>query len=44
MLQVEVANVPTHEDVHANRLADPPGVAMFTSYVAMKTLSPDDTP
>jgi hypothetical protein len=29
-----------YEDFHANRLASLPGVAMVTSYVTMKTLSP----
>ncbi len=39
LLQVEVADLPAYEDFHANRLASLPGVAMVTSYVAMKTLS-----
>jgi len=38
LLQVEVADLPAYEDFHANRLASLPGVAMVTSYVAMKTL------
>jgi Lrp/AsnC family leucine-responsive transcriptional regulator len=41
LLQVEVADLPAYEDFHANRLAGLPGVAMVTSYVTMKTLSPD---
>jgi Lrp/AsnC family leucine-responsive transcriptional regulator len=43
LLQVEVADLPAYEDFHANRLASLPGVAMVTSYVAMKTLSADAT-
>jgi Lrp/AsnC family transcriptional regulator, leucine-responsive regulatory protein len=38
LLQVEVADLPSYEDFHANRLADLPGVAAVTSYVTMKTL------
>ncbi|MGW0998972.1 Lrp/AsnC family transcriptional regulator [Streptomyces sp. NPDC002520] len=41
LLQVEVADLPAYEDFHANRLAGLPGVATVTSYVTMKTLSPD---
>ncbi|MFC1437348.1 Lrp/AsnC family transcriptional regulator [Streptacidiphilus sp. N1-10] len=41
MLQVEVADLPAYEDFHANRLANLPGIAAVTSYVTMKTLSPD---
>jgi Lrp/AsnC family leucine-responsive transcriptional regulator len=41
LLQVEVADLPAYEDFHANRLADLPGVAAVTSYVAMKSLSAD---
>jgi len=44
LLQVEVADLPAYEDFHANRLAALPGVAMVTSYVTMKTLSPDTRP
>ena len=40
LLQVEVADLAAYEDFHANRLASLPGVAMVTSYVTMKTLSP----
>jgi Lrp/AsnC family transcriptional regulator, leucine-responsive regulatory protein len=40
LLQVEVADLAAYEDFHANRLAGLPGVAMVTSYVTMKTLSP----
>ena len=43
LLQVEVADLPAYEYFHANRLASLPGVAMVTSYVTMKTLSPDTT-
>jgi Lrp/AsnC family transcriptional regulator, leucine-responsive regulatory protein len=43
LLQVEVADLPAYEDFHANRMASLPGVAMVTSYVAMKTLSADAT-
>ncbi|GAA3640311.1 Lrp/AsnC family transcriptional regulator [Streptomyces iranensis] len=39
LLQVEVADLPAYEDFHANRLAELPGVATVSSYVAMKTLS-----
>ena len=41
ILQVEVADLPAYEDFHANRLANLPSVAAVTSYVTMKTLSPD---
>ena len=41
LLQVEVADLAAYEDFHANRLAGLPAVAMVTSYVTMKTLSPD---
>ena len=41
LLHVEVADLPAYEDFHANRLAGLPGVAAVTSYVTMKTLSPD---
>jgi Lrp/AsnC family leucine-responsive transcriptional regulator len=40
LLQVEVTDLQAYENFHANRLASLPGVAMVTSYVAMKTLSP----
>src|SRR5262249_8804485 len=40
LLQVEVADLAAYEDFHANRLASLPSVAMVTSYVTMKTLSP----
>lgn len=43
LLQVEVADLSAYEDFHANRLAGLPGVAMVTSYVAMKTISADVT-
>jgi Lrp/AsnC family transcriptional regulator, leucine-responsive regulatory protein len=43
LLQVEVADLPAYEEFHANRMASLPGVAMVTSYVAMKTLSADAT-
>lgn len=43
LLQVEVADLPAYEDFHANQLAGLPGVATVTSYVMMKTLSPDTT-
>ncbi|MET9123431.1 Lrp/AsnC family transcriptional regulator [Streptomyces sp. NPDC004528] len=41
LLQVEVADLPAYEDFHANQLAALPGVATVTSYVTMKTLSPN---
>ncbi|MFF4575876.1 Lrp/AsnC ligand binding domain-containing protein [Streptomyces sp. NPDC001410] len=41
--RVEVADLPAYEDFHANQLASLPGVATVTSYVTMKTLSPDTT-
>jgi len=41
LLQIKVADLTAHEDFHANRLASTPGGAMVTSYVTMKTLSPD---
>jgi Lrp/AsnC family leucine-responsive transcriptional regulator len=41
LLQVEVADLAAYEDFHANRLANLPSVAAVTSYVTMKTLSPD---
>jgi Lrp/AsnC family transcriptional regulator, leucine-responsive regulatory protein len=40
---VAVADLPAYEDFHPNQLASLPGVAMVTSYVAMKTLSADST-
>ena len=40
LLQIEVADLAAYEDFHANRLASLPAVAMVTSYVTMKTLSP----
>jgi Lrp/AsnC family leucine-responsive transcriptional regulator len=43
LLQVEVADLPAYENFHANQLASLPGVATVTSYVSMKTLSPDTT-
>lgn len=43
LLQVEVADLTAYEDFHANRLADLPGVAAVTSYVAMKTI-PNTSP
>jgi Lrp/AsnC family transcriptional regulator, leucine-responsive regulatory protein len=41
LLQVEVADLAAYEDFHANQLATLPAVATVTSYVTMKTLSPD---
>lgn len=41
LLQVEVAGLPAYEDFHANQLASRPGVATVTSYVTMKTLTPE---
>jgi Lrp/AsnC family transcriptional regulator, leucine-responsive regulatory protein len=41
LLQIEVADLPAYEAFHANRLANLPGVAAVTSYVAMKTLTRD---
>ncbi|MFI9649257.1 Lrp/AsnC ligand binding domain-containing protein [Streptomyces sp. NPDC052040] len=41
LLQVDVADLPAYEDFYANQLAALPGVATVTSYVTMKTLSPD---
>ncbi|MFG2885464.1 Lrp/AsnC family transcriptional regulator [Streptomyces sp. NPDC048297] len=41
LLQIEVADLPAYENLHANQLASLPGVATVTSYVAMKTLSPN---
>jgi Lrp/AsnC family transcriptional regulator, leucine-responsive regulatory protein len=43
LLQIEVTDLAAYEDFHANRLASLPGVAMVTSYVTMKTLSPGIT-
>ena len=43
LLQIEVADLAAYEAFHANRLASLPGVAMVTSYVTMKTLSPGIT-
>ncbi|MER8066754.1 Lrp/AsnC family transcriptional regulator [Streptomyces sp. NPDC094034] len=40
LLQIEVADLPAYENLHANQLAGLPGVATVTSYVTMKTLSP----
>jgi len=39
LLHVEVADLSTYEDFHANRLADLPAVATVTSYITMKTLT-----
>jgi len=41
LLQVEVADLTAYEDFHANQLANLPAMAAVTSYVTMKTLSPD---
>lgn len=41
LLQIEVADLNAYEDCHANQLAALPGVATVTSYVTMKTLSPE---
>ncbi|WP_367645788.1 Lrp/AsnC family transcriptional regulator [Paenarthrobacter ureafaciens] len=41
LLQVEVADLPAYEDFHAHKLAELPNVAMVTSYVTMKSLTPD---
>lgn len=41
LLHVEVADLSAYEDFHANQLAALPGVATVTSYVSMKTLSPE---
>ncbi|MFJ7904116.1 Lrp/AsnC family transcriptional regulator [Streptomyces sp. NPDC096198] len=41
LLQVDIADLPAYEDFYANQLAALPGVATVTSYVTMKTLSPD---
>ncbi len=38
-----MADLAAYEDFHANQLASLSGVAMVTSYVAMKTLSADST-
>ncbi|MGI5189937.1 Lrp/AsnC family transcriptional regulator [Promicromonospora sp. CA-289599] len=43
LLQVEVTGLPAYEDFHANQLAALPGVATVTSYVTMKTLTPETT-
>lgn len=39
LLQIEVADLPAYEQFHANHLANLPGIAAVTSYVAMKTLT-----
>jgi Lrp/AsnC family leucine-responsive transcriptional regulator len=44
LLQVEVADLSAYEHFHANELAALPGVATVTSYVTMKTLTPDIAP
>ena len=41
LLQIEVADLPAYEHFHANQLATLPGLAAVTSYVTMKTLTPD---
>jgi len=41
LLQIEVADLAAYEHFHANQLANLPGLAAVTSYVAMKTLTPD---
>jgi Lrp/AsnC family transcriptional regulator, leucine-responsive regulatory protein len=41
LLQVEVADLPAYEHFHAHELAALPSVATVTSYVTMKTLTPD---
>jgi Lrp/AsnC family leucine-responsive transcriptional regulator len=41
LLQIEVEDLPAYEHFHANQLADLPGLAAVTSYVTMKTLTPD---
>ncbi|MFB6977568.1 Lrp/AsnC family transcriptional regulator [Streptomyces scopuliridis] len=43
LLQIDVADLPAYENLHANQLASLPGVATVTSYVTMKTLSLDIT-